>query len=30
MSKVHEERSQRIQDALEENGLDGMLVYGNA
>lgn len=30
MSKVHEERSQRIKDALAEQGLDGVLVYGNA
>ncbi|MEE2760286.1 MAG: Xaa-Pro peptidase family protein [Pseudomonadota bacterium] len=30
MSKVHEERSQRLQDVLAEAGLDGLMVYGNA
>ena len=30
MNKVHEERRKRLQNALAEAGLDGLMVYGNA
>ena len=30
MNEIHRERSQRIQDALSAEGLDGLLIYGNA